>query len=86
MREKDLYITTVNLNVREPDLADIARRGATVKKASMILLRNSDIHAHNTFEQREVVVPQTRPLSLSNGTLVVELPPASVAALNIKLG
>ena len=86
VRDKDLTITAVNPSVSESRLAEIALRGATVKEANMTLLSNSDIHAHNTFEQREVVVPQTRPLSLSNGTLVVELPPASVAALNIKLG
>ena len=86
VREKDLTITAVNPNVSESRLAEIALRGATAREASMTLLSNSDMHAHNTFEQREVVVPQTRPLSMSNGTLVVELPSASVAALNIKLG
>ena len=86
VREKDLTITAVNPNVGESRLAEIALRGATVREASMTLLSNTDIQAHNTFEQREVVVPQTWPLSLNNGTLVVELPPASVAALTIKLG
>ncbi len=52
---------------------------------SIINLSNADIHAHNTFEQREVVVPQTKPLSISGGTLVVEFPPASVVAMNIQL-
>jgi hypothetical protein len=32
-----------------------------------------------------VVVPQTKPLTANGRTLVVELPPASVAALNIQL-
>jgi alpha-N-arabinofuranosidase len=86
VRDKDLTITAVNPNVSESRLAEIALRGATVKEASMTFLSNSDMHAHNTFEKRDVVVPQTKALSLNSGSLVVEFPPASVAALNIKLG
>jgi alpha-N-arabinofuranosidase len=85
VREKDLTITAVNPSVAETRLVEIALRGATVREASMTCLSNADIHAHNTFDQREVVVPETRSLAMSNGTLVAELPPASVAALNIKL-
>jgi len=48
-------------------------------------LSHADIHAHNTFEQQDVVVPQTKPLSLNGGSLVVEFPPACVVALNIQL-
>jgi alpha-N-arabinofuranosidase len=85
VRDKILTITAVNPSTSESRLAEINLRGATIKDASMTLLTNSDIHAHNTFEQREVVVPQTKPLSLSGGVLVVEFPPASVVALNIQL-
>jgi alpha-L-arabinofuranosidase len=85
VRDKDLTITAVNPSTSEPRLAEIALRGATVKEASMRFLSNADIHAHNTFEQREVVVPQTKPLSMSGETLVVEFPPTSVVALNIRL-
>jgi len=83
--DKNLTITAVNPSTSEPRLAEIALRGATVKEASMRFLSNADIHAHNTFEQRETVVPQIKPLSMRGGTLVVEFPPASVAALNIQL-
>jgi alpha-N-arabinofuranosidase len=86
VRDKDLTITAVNPSVSDSRLAEVALRGATVKEASMTFLSNSDMHAHNTFEQREVVVPQTKSLSLNSGSLVVEFPPASVVALNIKLG
>ena len=85
VRDKNLTITAVNPSTGEPRLVEIALRGATVKEASMRFLSNADIHAHNTFEQRDVVVPQTKPLSMSGGTLVVEFPLASVVALNIQL-
>ncbi len=85
VRDKNLTITAVNPSTNEPRLADIALRGATVKQASMSFLSNADIHAHNTFDRREVVIPQTKPLSVSGGLLVVEFPPTSVVALNIQL-
>jgi len=85
VRDKNLTITAVNPNTSESRLAEISLRGAAVKEASMHFLSNADIHAHNTFEQRDVVVPQTKPLSLSEGFLVAEFPPASVAALTLQL-
>jgi alpha-N-arabinofuranosidase len=85
VRDKNLTITVVNPNTSESRLAEISLRGASVREASMRFLSNADIHAHNTFEQRDVVVPQTKPLRLSEGSLVVEFPPASVAALTIQL-
>ena len=85
VRDKNLTITAVNPSTGESRLAEISLRGATVKEASMSFLSNADIRAHNTFDRRDVVVPQTKPLSLSEGALVVEFPPASVAALTIQL-
>jgi alpha-N-arabinofuranosidase len=85
VRGKNLTITAVNPNTSESRLAEISLRGATVKEASMRFLSSADIHAHNTFELKDVVVPQTKPLSLSAGSFVVEFPPASVAALTMQL-
>ena len=85
VRDKSLTITAVNPSTSEPRLAEIALRGAAIKEATMRFLSNADIHAHNTFDQRDVVMPQTKPLSLSGETVVVEFPPASVAALTVHL-
>ena len=85
VRDKSLTITAVNPSTNEPRLVEIALRGATAGEATMKFLSNPDIHAHNTFDQRDVVVPQTKALSSTGGVLVVEFPPASVAALNIQL-
>ncbi len=85
VRDKNLTITAVNPSTSEPRLAEISLRGASIKEASMTFLSNADIHAHNTFEQRDVVVPQSKALSSSEGSLVVEFLPASVAALTIQL-
>jgi alpha-L-arabinofuranosidase len=85
VREKILTITAVNPSTNEPRLAEIALRGVTIKEAGMKLLTNTEIHAHNTFDQQEVLIPQTKTLGVSQGALVVEFPPASVVALNIQL-
>ncbi len=86
VRDKTLTITVVNPSVSEPRLAEIALRGATAEEASMRFLSNADVHAHNSFDQPDVVVPQTKPLSVKGGSLMIEFPPASVAAVNIQLG
>jgi alpha-L-arabinofuranosidase len=85
VRDKNLTITAVNPSTSESRLAELTLRGGTVKEASMTLLTHSDIHAHNTFDQQNVVAPQAKALSMDAGVLVVEFPPASVAALNIQL-
>jgi alpha-N-arabinofuranosidase len=85
VRDENLTITVVNPSTSEPRLTEIALRGASVKEARISWISDSDIHAHNTFEQRNLVVPQTKSLGVSGGALVVEFPPASVAALNVQL-
>jgi alpha-L-arabinofuranosidase len=85
LREKELTITAVNPHTTESRLTEIVLRGGSAKDASMTLLTNTDIHAHNTFEQRDVVVPNTQSVSVSGERFVVELPAASVAALKIQL-
>ncbi len=85
VRDKNLTITAVNPSTTESRLAELTLRGGTVKEASMTFLTHSDIHAHNTFDQQNVVAPQAKVLSMDAGVLVLEFPPASVAALNIQL-
>jgi alpha-N-arabinofuranosidase len=85
VRDKTLTITAVNPSTSEARLAEISLRGASIQGAGMSFLSHADMHAHNTFEQRDVIVPQTKRLSANEGNLVVEFPPASVAALSIQL-
>ena len=85
LRDKTLTITAVNPSTTEPRLAEISLRGATAKAATMKFLSHSDIHAHNTFDRHDVVVPQTKSLTASGRSFTVEFPPASVVALTIEL-
>lgn len=82
---KELTITAVNPNPAESRVAEIFLRGAAAKEARMTVLTHDDMHAHNTFEQRGVVVPQERPLNVAGSSFVVEFPRASVTALKVLL-
>ncbi|HMI51432.1 MAG TPA: alpha-L-arabinofuranosidase C-terminal domain-containing protein [Candidatus Saccharimonadales bacterium] len=85
VRDKELTITAVNPSTSDPRLSEISLRGATARSASMVYLTHRDIHAHNSFEQKNVVAPQSKALNVDGGNLVVEFPPASVTALKIQL-
>jgi alpha-L-arabinofuranosidase len=86
VRGKQLTITAVNPNTTDARTTEIFFRGAAATAASMTFLTHSDIHAHNTFTERNVVVPQNKSLNVSGGSLVVEIPAASVVAIQISLG
>jgi alpha-N-arabinofuranosidase len=85
LRDKEVTITAVNPSLSDSRLAEIALRGVTVKEATVTLLTNSDPHAYNSFEHRDNVIPQAKAVTSSAGNLIVEFPPASVAALKVHL-
>ncbi len=85
VRGKELTITAVNPSVTESRLAEISLRGASARDATITWISNSNIHAHNTFDNRDAVVPQTKPLRVTGGALLVDFPPASVAKVTVQL-
>src|SRR5580700_11243875 len=85
LRGKDLTLTVVNPDVSESLEAEIVIRGAAPRSGSVTVLTNSDIHAHNAFDQRQVVVPQTKALEINGRTLIYAFPPASVTKLKLTL-
>jgi alpha-N-arabinofuranosidase len=78
-------LTAVNPDVKNPIEAQIAIRGARVKSGSATVLSASDIHAHNTFEQRQAIVPKTAQMEVKGGAPVFRFPAASVAKLTLDL-
>jgi alpha-N-arabinofuranosidase len=82
---------TVTLTIVNPSLSktmetQIALRGGTVAGVSGTVLASSDMHAHNTFDQPNAVMPTTLPVALAAGLLNVSIPPASVTRLDVFLG
>jgi alpha-N-arabinofuranosidase len=85
LQDKNLVLTVVNPHVSEARETELAVRGATIKSGTVTTLTHSDIHAHNTFEQRNVVTPQERDLGAGGHSLNVTFPPASVTKLALML-
>ena len=86
LHDKQLVLTAVNPDVSAVRETEIVVRGASVRSGSATTLTDSDIHAHNSFEQRNVVSPQSKPVDGKGGTLTYTFPPASVTKLVLKLG
>ncbi len=85
LHEKALVLTVVNPDVSRASEAEIAIRGASVKSGAATTLTHSDIHAHNSFEQRDTVKPQTSALQAGAKVLHHAFPPASVTKLELVL-
>ena len=75
----------VNRHVSEATNAEIAIPGAVVRTASATVLTHSDIHAHNTFAERDVLVPRSQTLDMRGATIGCNFPPASVTRLLLSL-
>jgi alpha-L-arabinofuranosidase len=85
LRDKNLTLTVVNPHVGQGRETEIGVRGAALKSGSATWLSHSDIHAHNTFDHRDVVTPQTKSLDIKGGKLNYTFPPASVTKLALTL-
>ena len=85
LHEKQLVLTAVNPDVKNPVEAQIVIRGAKVKSGSASMMTSSDIHARNTFDQRTAISPSTAPLEIKEDAPVFRFPAASVAKLTMTL-
>jgi alpha-L-arabinofuranosidase len=85
LRDKSLVLTAVNPHVSKPVEAQIVLHGASPKSVSATILTSSDIHARNTFEQRDAVVPKSQAVPVRAGEVKFQLPAASVTKLEIEL-
>jgi len=85
LREKELTLTVVNPHVSEARDTQISVRGAKFKSAGATVLTHADIHAHNTFAQRDVVTPKTQSAEVKGDIVTFRFPAASVTKLAIQL-
>jgi alpha-N-arabinofuranosidase len=83
---ESLVVTVVNPSTSEPRETEISLSGATAKSGTITTLSNLDIHAHNSFQRRDVVVPVTSKLKVGGSAVVISFPAASVSTLQIELG
>jgi alpha-N-arabinofuranosidase len=85
LQGKRVVLTAVNPSVKDALETQIVLRGARIASAEATVLTADDIHAHNTFEQRDAVVPKTQRVEMKNGTLSFRFPAASVTRLDLQL-
>ena len=85
IHDKTLVLTVVNPSVSEPRETEISMPGAKAKSGTVTVLANPDIHAYNSFQHRDVVVPRTSELKIAGSSFVLTFPPASVTTLQIEL-
>jgi alpha-N-arabinofuranosidase len=85
LHDKNLVLTAVNPDVSKPVEAQVAIHGAQAKSAVATVLTASDIHAHNTFEQRDAVAPKAQNAEVRGGGVSFRFPAASVVKLEIEL-
>jgi alpha-N-arabinofuranosidase len=86
MRDKELTLTVVNPHVSEARDTQISVRGAKFKSAVATVLTHADIHAHNTFAQRDVVTPKPQSAEVKGDIVTFRFPAASVTKLAIQVG
>jgi len=85
LHEKELVLTVVNPHVGEPSEAEIAVRGSGIQSGTATTLTHADIHAHNTFEERDKVKPETSSVEARSKILRHTFPAASVTTLKLAL-
>ena len=86
LHDKELVLTVVNPHVSATRETKIGVRGASLKSGTATTLTNSDIHAHNTLAERNVISPQTKTLDFKGVVLNYSFPPASVTKLSCDTG
>lgn len=84
VRDKVLFLTVVNPDVSQARETEIVVRDASATSGEATVMTNRDIHAHNTFEQTNAVVPQISAVKMTS-PFVFTFPAASVTALRLEL-
>ena len=82
---KELVLTVVNPHVTEAREAEVMVPGASIRSAVAAVLTNSDMHAHNTFAQREVVTPRSQAVDVKGSPVQFTFPAASVTRIAMTL-
>jgi alpha-N-arabinofuranosidase len=85
LKDGIITLSVVNPHVEAPVEATIDLRAAPCRQVTATVLTHSDIHAHNTFAEPDIVQPQTTALNVSGRQWRYTFAPASVTVLRITL-
>jgi alpha-N-arabinofuranosidase len=86
LHDKELVLTVVNPHIGEVRGTEVGIRGGSLISGTATTLTHSDMRAHNSFTERDVVSPKTSPVDIKGKTLTYNFPPASVTKLALTLG
>jgi len=84
LHDKQLVLTAVNPSVTDAIDAQIILRGARVKSGESMVLTAADIHARNTFADRQALVPKAGTIE-NKGEVIAHLPAASVTRITLQM-
>lgn len=85
IKGKQLTLTVTNPHLTEKRETDIVIRGTQIASAQAKVLSETDVHAHNTFENPHAVEPRVETVNIKNGTLIFNFAPASVTRLQLNI-
>ena len=85
LQEMTLFLTLTNSHAAEAAEATVDVLGGAQVGAASGRVLSGEIHACNTFDAPEQVTPQLLPVSASGAAIRVVLPPAAVAAIQVRL-
>ncbi|HHX45120.1 MAG TPA: alpha-N-arabinofuranosidase [Chloroflexi bacterium] len=80
-----LTLTVVNAHATSAIEADVALRQGAWSGGSVITLTDDDIHAYNTFEAPDALVPVEAPSEVHGAQFRHTFPPASVTAFRLRV-
>jgi len=79
-------LTLVNTDLLASTQTQVSMRGLNIRSGKGWVLAAADMHAHNTFENKNAVKLADLRVALSEKMLNVSIPPASVTKLELTLG
>jgi alpha-N-arabinofuranosidase len=85
IKGKRVTLTAVNSDLNQAVETEVQVQGTHVQNAAGTIIAAGDMHAHNTFDQPDVVHSTPHPVSPKADHVRVTIPPASVFRLEIDL-
>jgi alpha-L-arabinofuranosidase len=80
-----LFLTLTNAHASQAAAVKVSLLGGARAQQAQASRLSGEVHAHNTFEQPEALTPQPVEVQALGGAFTLELPPASVTAVELGL-
>ena len=80
-----LFVTLTNAHASDPVAVGVGLLGGATARGATACVLTGEIHAHNAFEAPETLMPTAMDVEVAGRDFTVELPAASVVALEIAL-